>query len=369
MSNKISDQDRFFIQTAINIAKKNIGIIGENPSVGSILVKNGVIISTGITAKNGGKHSEFVAILNAKNKGADVAGAVLYVSLEPCCHFGKNPPCVDLIIQSKISKVVFAVIDPDQRVNGGGIKKLQDAKIEVVFGILQDQARIANLGFFLTKEQARPLITLKLATSLDGKIATKNGDSKWISGDKARQYSHYLRAKNDAILIGSNTLKADDPMLNCRLSGLQGRSPKRIIVSASLNIDLKSKIIQSAKEIPTYICTNNPNTEQFNQFGVKIIHFPSEKTLIGVVELAKAINKIAVNNLLIEGGASIAAQFLKNNLVDRLIWIRSPKIIGGDGISGVAGFDLLEICQSLKFKNSSFRLIGEDLVSCFDRQN
>ncbi|MES2677717.1 MAG: bifunctional diaminohydroxyphosphoribosylaminopyrimidine deaminase/5-amino-6-(5-phosphoribosylamino)uracil reductase RibD [Pseudomonadota bacterium] len=350
-------QDQAFIRLALNLSKKNIGITAGNPSVGCVLVKNQTIISTGVTQKNGIPHAENIAISKA---GENSIGATAYITLEPCSHFGKTPPCADLIIKSKISRVVIATIDPDSRVNGQGIKKLQEAGIEVIVGILEDEARQINQGFFTARTLGRPFITLKLATSLDGKIAAKNGDSKWITNEKSRQYAHYLRAKNDAILVGAATIRADNPMLDCRINGLEKYSPKRIILSSSLNIDPESQIIQSANSIPTYIATNL-ETKKFEDLGVKIINFKNDD----LNDLAKKLPAMGINNLLIEGGSIVAEQFLKAELIDKFIWIKSPKTIGTDGIDAIANFDINQISQNFKMTKS--RNIDEDLLMEFNK--
>ena len=365
-------QDQAFIYLALNLSKKNIGITSGNPSVGCVVVKNNVIISTGITGENangqGIPHAENIAILKA---GENVAGATLYVTLEPCAHFGKTSPCADLIIQSKISRVVIATIDPDPRVNGSGIKKLEEAGIEVIVGILEDEARQINQGFFTARILGRPFITLKLATSLDGKIANKksqenNGD-KWITCEKSRLYAHYLRAKNDAILVGAKTIRQDNPMLDCRIPGLEKYSPKRIILSSVLNIDPQSQIIQSANSIPTYIATNLATekiaTKKFTDLGVKIINFKNDD----LNDLVKKLPEIGINNLLIEGGSVVAAQFLKAGLIDKFIWIKSPKIIGEDGIDALQRFDIFKIDQDFNFKITKTRMIEQDFLTTFGR--
>jgi len=346
-------QDQNFIQLALNLSKKNIGITNGNPSVGCVLVKNDIIISTGITSENGVPHAENIAILKA---GKNASGATAYITLEPCAHFGKTSPCADLIIQSKIARVVIATIDPDKRVNGCGIKKLQDAKIEVEVGVMEGEARLINQGFFTARILGRPFITLKLATSLDGKIADKNGNSKWITCEKSRLYAHYLRAKNDAILVGSNTIRRDNPMLNCRILGLEKYSPKRIILSSNLNINSQSQAIQSARSIPTYIATNNFNHKKFTDLGVKIINFENGN----LNDLVKKLPTIGVNNLLIEGGSVVATQFLKAGLVDKFIWIKAPKIIGEGGIDAISNFNINQ-----SFKISKYRQIDDDLLTEF----
>jgi len=354
--NKLDEKYIFF---AINLAKKNIGLTSPNPCVGSVLVKNNTIISTGITVAGGTPHSETITITKA---GKNAQGATLYVTLEPCSHFGKTPPCTDLIIQSKISRVVIATIDPDLRVNGLGISQLKAAGIEVVVGVLEDKAIESNQGFFTAKTLGRPFITLKLATSYDDKIATNDNKIKWISNEKSRQYAHYLRAKNDAILVGANTVRQDNPMLDCRLAGLEKYSPKRIILSSKLDIDLNSKIIQTAQEIPTFIATNNPDTKKFTDLGIKIINFKN------LNDLVKKLPTIGINNLLIEGGSVVATEFLKADLVDKLLWIKAPKTIGEDGIDALQNLDISRITEDFDFKITKTRMIQEDSLTEFNRK-
>jgi diaminohydroxyphosphoribosylaminopyrimidine deaminase/5-amino-6-(5-phosphoribosylamino)uracil reductase len=351
-------KDQFFIDFALNISKKNIGITKNNPSVGCVLVKNDIIISTGITGENGIPHAENIAISKA---GKNASGSTAYITLEPCSHFGKTSPCADLIIKSKISRVVIAAQDPDKRVNGNGIKKLQEAGIEVLVGILEEKAKKINQGFFTAKIKNRPFITLKLATSFDGKIAhnpaKQNDENRWISSAQSQKFAHYLRAKNDAILIGSNTVEQDNPMLDCRLSGLEKYSPVRIILSSKLNIDVNKKIIQSANLIPTYIATNNSNTKKLTDLGIKIIDFEENN----LADLVQKLPEIGINNLLIEGGSIVAGKFLEAGLIDKFIWIRSPLIIAKDGIPAIDGFDINQITKNFKITKS--KKIQDDLLT------
>jgi diaminohydroxyphosphoribosylaminopyrimidine deaminase/5-amino-6-(5-phosphoribosylamino)uracil reductase len=361
MTGYFDTQDKTFLNLALNSSKKNIGLTGSNPSVGCVLVKDGSIISIGVTQRGGTPHSENIAINKAVNKSSKIEESTLYVSLEPCSHFGKTPPCTDLIIKSKISRVVIAATDPDKRVNGLGIEKLRQAGIKVEVGLLEEQAKQVNQGFFTAKTLHRPFITLKLATSLDEKIAQKNGHSKWITCEKSRQYSHYLRAKNDAILVGANTVKQDNPMLNCRIAGLEDYSPKRIIISSNLDIDLSRQLIKTANQIPTIIATNNQNNQQFTNLGVKIINF---KTLNN---LAEELCKIGINNLLIEGGGKTATAFLKANLIDKIIWIKSNKTIGPDGIKALENQELSKLEATTNFTKICERTFNSDIMQIYTK--
>ncbi|MFT6076815.1 MAG: diaminohydroxyphosphoribosylaminopyrimidine deaminase [Myxococcota bacterium] len=361
MKNEHFDQkDQLFMNIALNISKRNIGITKENPSVGCVLVKNNTIVSTGVTGEDGIPHAENIAILKA---GKNAKGATAYVTLEPCSHFGRTPPCADLLAESGISRAVIATSDPDKRVNGSGIFKLKAAGVEVVVGILENEARKINQGFFSSRQKNRPFITLKLATSFDGKIAynskIQNEENRWISSPQSRDFAHLLRSKNDAILVGANTVINDDPRLDCRLSGLKKYSPKRIILSSNLHFDVNKKIFQSAKSIPTYIATNNQNTKEFEELGVKIINFKDDD----LNSLVEKFPKMGINNLLIEGGSFVAAEFFKAGLIDKFIQIRSSNKIGDDGIDAISGFDLQQITQN--FQTSKSRKISTDLITEF----
>ncbi|MFT6333206.1 MAG: diaminohydroxyphosphoribosylaminopyrimidine deaminase [Lentimonas sp.] len=353
--NIFNKQDQSFMNLALNLSRKNIGITKNNPSVGCVLVKNDTIIATGVTGKNGVPHGENIAILKA---GEDAKNSTLYVTLEPCSHFGKTSPCADLIIEAKIAKVVIAAIDPDERVNGQGIKKLENAGIEVVFGLMENEAKKINRGFFTSKNLSRPFTTLKLATSANEKIWSEN--SQWISSKKFQQYSHYYRFRNDAILIGANTLKKDNPMLDCRLSGLEKYSPKRIILSSKLDFDVNNKIIKTAKSISTYIATNNSNVEKFINSGVEIINFDN------LADLLQKFTKLGINNLLIEGGGVVAKNFLESGLVDRFLWLKSPNKIEEKGIDAIFGENNIEkFIKECGFKVSSSKTIEGDVLTEF----
>ncbi len=353
--------DKKFISYALNLTKKNLGKTAPNPVVGCVIVKNGEIISTGVTAENGRPHAEKIAIEKVADKKI-FDGATLYVTLEPCSHFGQTPPCVDEIIKNKFEKVVIATQDPDERVNGEGIKKLRQAGIDVVCGVFEKEAQEINRGFFKAKKTGLPFVTLKLATSLDGKIATKNFDSKWITSEKARQFSHHLRAINDAILVGANTIRKDDPTLDCRIAGLESFSPKRVILSSNLDFDSGLRIFQTADRIPTIILTP-VGTNQC--VGPK----PTNIKILPFTNLKSALQKLCasgINSLLIEGGQKTATGFLQENLVDELVWIRNKKIIGNDGISAIGEMNFSKISEVLNsFSRQEIRETDEDLIEIY----
>lgn len=364
MKNMSRKSDYNYINYALNLTKKTAGSTSPNPTVACVIVKNDEIISTGVTAKNGRPHAEQIAI----NKIADkeiFLDAEIYITLEPCAHFGQTPPCVEEIIKNRFKRVIIATKDPDKRVNGLGITKLKNAGIEVTFGILEKEAQEINRAFFKAKQTGLPFVTLKLATSLDGKIATKNGDSKWITSEKSRLFSHHLRSINDAILVGANTVRNDNPSLDCRISGLEEFSPKRVILSNKLNFDPEAKIFQNCDKIPTIILSNN-NNFKFEIPSVKIISCAKRNDLIDLEDALKKLCATGINSVLIEGGQNVATQFLQENLVDELIWIRSNKIIGNDGISAIGDLNFTKISDIFdKMKKTETRFSDSDLIEIY----
>ena len=357
------NSDQKFISYALKLAKQNLGITSPNPVVACVIVKDSEIISTGVTAKNGRPHAEKIAIEKVADKKI-LQGAELYVTLEPCSHFGQTSPCADEIIKFGFKKVVIATSDIDERVNGRGIQKLRDAGIDVTCGILEKEAREINRGFFKARQSGLPFITLKLATSLDGKIATKTFDSKWITCEKSRLFSHHLRSINDAILVGANTIRKDDPSLDCRIAGLEDFSPKRAIISGSLDLDLKAKIFQNCDKTPTVILSNK-SCDKFEN----LILCAEKNGKVDLIDAMKKLCQSGVNSVLVEGGQNIATQFLRENLVDELVWIRSSKIIGNDGIAGIGELGFVRISEVLDgFVRVEVRDSDSDLIEVFSRK-
>ncbi|MDX2083498.1 MAG: bifunctional diaminohydroxyphosphoribosylaminopyrimidine deaminase/5-amino-6-(5-phosphoribosylamino)uracil reductase RibD [Rickettsiales bacterium] len=360
-----------FISYALNLAKKNLGLTAPNPVVACVIVKNNQIIATGVTAKNGRPHAEIIAIEKVFDKKI-LSDCEIYVTLEPCSHFGKTSPCADEIIKHKFKKVIIALRDPDQRVNGNGIKKIQEAGIEVICGVLEKEAQEINRGFFKARQNNLPFFTLKIATSLDGKIATKNFNSKWITSDKARQFSHYLRAENDAIIVGANTIRKDNPSLDCRILGLEEFSPKKIIIARNLDFDLGLKIFQNNKENLPIIFTfaqkqkSENNFSKFEKLGVEIVFCNQKNDEIDLNDFGQKLCAAGVNSALIEGGKTLATAFLQADLIDELVWIRNKKIIGNDGISAISDLGFLEISQTINnFNRTNIRELPEEIIETF----
>jgi len=331
--------DKKIIGYALKLSKRNIGMTGPNPSVAAIITKDNTIISTGITGNKGVPHAEIIAINKIKDKSI-LKNCEIYITLEPCSHQGKTPPCVDELIKHNFKRVIIAAIDPNPLVQGRGINKLIAAGIKIESGILEDKSLEINKRFFKSISQNIPYITLKLATSLDGKISCSNGSSKWITNPKSRKYAHYLRSQNDTILIGKNTLKMDNPELNCRIEGLEEFSPRPIILTNDSDLDLDSNL-KIARSQPLIISTKNQSLRK------------------SVEELSSQ----GINSILIEGGSKAATAFLKEGLVDEIIIFRSNKIIGGDGISMFSDMEIKDVSEAISdFKRVTTRRFDEDLV-------
>ncbi|GLQ06469.1 riboflavin biosynthesis protein RibD [Sneathiella chinensis] len=347
---------------ALRLARRGLGRVAPNPAVGCVIVRDGVVVGRGWTQPGGRPHAEVGALAAA---GEQARGATAYVTLEPCSHHGKTPPCCDALIDAGVARVVVAVQDPDGRVNGQGLARLKQAGITVTTGLCETEARTLNEGFMLAKTAGRPVVTLKMATSLDGKIATKTGNSKWITGDAARRYGHLLRASHDAIMVGVGTALADNPSLTCRIDGLLDRSPVRIVADTRLSLPLTSELVKTARQVPVWIVTvpgNDPDRlEAFRDLGVEIIEVkPSES---GFAHMKTALDVLAqrgITRLLVEGGSHLQASLVKEHLADYLMWFRAAKIIGGDGISALQSIGLTNVGLAPSLELLETRRVGGD---------
>lgn len=350
-------KDQRWMRYAILLSKRHEGMTAENPSVGCVIVKQNQVLAAAVTAKTGRPHAEVVALEQA---GKQARGATVYVTLEPCSHQGQTGPCTEALIQAGVARVVVAAVDPSEKISGKGITALTQAGIEVQHGVLEEEAKEAMRGFFSVHERGRPAITVKIATSLDGKIALHNGKSRWITGRPAREYVHLLRARHDAIMVGSGTVMHDDPMLNCRLSGLESASPLRIIVGKQLSTFESFQLIKTADEIPVSFLTTNA---QEGSDGVQVIQ--TEATPQGEVDFTKAFSLLAqqgINAILVEGGSRLVTRLLTLRLIDQLIWIRAPMVIGDDGIAAFGDLGLDEVIAEYEFSPSERFNCGDDEV-------
>lgn len=367
-----ADLDRKFMALALRLAARGLGQVAPNPAVGCILVKDGRVIGRGWTQPGGRPHAEVHAIKSTQNRlgGEATEGATAYVTLEPCSHHGKTPPCANALFAAGISRVVVGCGDPDPRVNGAGLKLLKDEGVEVTEGVLEDAAAALNAGFFLNVQHKRPMVILKAATTLDGKIATHTGDSQWITDIEARKRGHLLRAKVDAIMVGGGTVMSDDPELTCRIPGLEGRSPLRVVLDSRLGTQLTSKLVQTAQDIPVRLYTradaDKARIKAFEAAGVTVVRTPLDAA--GRVEIRRVLEDLAkqgITRLLVEGGAHLAASLMTENLVDRLCWFRAGALIGADGLSAIAPFGVDEMKQVRRFARIAQERLGDDLLEIY----
>ncbi len=347
--------DERWMRVALSLAKRGLGQVAPNPSVGCVIIKDGIVVGRGHTQAGGRPHAEVVALRQA---GADASGATAYVTLEPCSHTGKTPPCAEALIEAGIQRAVVAVGDPDPRVNGQGIEKLIDAGVKIKTGVLEHEAASVTAPFFSRVSRGRPSFTLKLATTVDGKIALGNGESKWITGEHARRFGHRLRAEHDAILVGSGTVLADCPSLTCRLDGITQRDPVRII------LDRRGRTVGDGTnplpgDVRTVVVTEQA---QVDAQDFETLTVEADGSLHDVAGLLGAKG---LNSVLIEGGSEVAASFLRAGLVDRLEVFTAGKLIGSNGIGAVADIGLARLADAPHFSLRKIRRPGLDLLASY----
>jgi diaminohydroxyphosphoribosylaminopyrimidine deaminase/5-amino-6-(5-phosphoribosylamino)uracil reductase len=325
-----------------------------------IVDRDGHVAGRGWTQDGGRPHAETEALRQA---GTRARGATAYVSLEPCSHHGKTPPCAQALIDAGVARVVSAVEDPDPRVSGKGHSMLAAAGIAVRANAMTVRAKALNEGFFSRVVAGRPFVTLKLATTLDGKIALANGESRWITGERARADTHAERARHDAVLVGIGTALADDPELTCRLPCVRVGGPVRIVVDSQARLPVTSKLVASARSTPVWVVSARKNSA-LEQAGVKVVHAPVGE---GGVDLAAALKLLAgegLTRVLVEGGATLASALLKARLVDRLLWYRAPSVMG-EGTSAVASLGLGSLKDLPRFSHEETIRLGEDVLETY----
>ncbi len=373
MTTKPEETDLRFMTAALALARRGLGCVWPNPAVGCLLVRPDLgsrVVGRGWTQPGGRPHAEAVALAQA---GDLARGATAYVSLEPCAHYGQTPPCADALVAAGISRAVIATGDPDARVAGRGIAILEKAGIEVTVGLCAGAAEDLNAGFFLRITKNRPLVTLKAATTLDGRIATAAGESKWITGADARRFGHHLRATHDAILVGIGTVLADDPDLTCRLSGLEGRSPVRVVLDSGLRLPPTARLVQMADVLPTWVAcapeADPGRRDELTEKGVSVIETTAGADGRPAVDaLLARLAERGITRLLIEGGGTVAAAFLAAGPVDRIAWFRAPAVIGGDGLAAIAAFGLDRLADAPAFERVRRTETGGDVFEEFRRR-
>ncbi len=352
------------MRRAIELARKGEGRTSPNPVVGAVIVKGNKVLAEGYHKKAGGPHAEIEAL---KKAGKKAKGATLIVTLEPCCHFGKTPPCTDAIIKAGIRRVLIGARDPNPKVAGKGIKKLKEARVIVEPGLLKKEADRLVAPFSKFIKTGHPYVTLKAATSLDGKIATSSGESQWITGVKARQMVHGLRNRTDAILVGAGTAVKDDPRLSARLKGRKEYFPLRVVVDPSLRVPLSSQLFQSAKEGPVISIArpskNVAKKKKLEKLGVEVIEVPGKSRFIELKKILNILGQRGIVNLMIEGGSQLNALALESGIVDKVVWFLAPVLIGGrDAKSGFDGKGIPKLEDSLRLKEMTVTPVGDDLM-------
>jgi diaminohydroxyphosphoribosylaminopyrimidine deaminase/5-amino-6-(5-phosphoribosylamino)uracil reductase len=359
--------DLRWMRAALGLARRTVGQTAENPGVGCVIVRDGVLVGRGATQSGGRPHAETEALYQA---GAAARGATAYVTLEPCAHHGQTPPCAEALISAGIVRVVAAVRDPDPRVDGGGFRLLENAGVEVVTGVLSTEASEIMAGFLTRHRIGRPHVTLKLATSLDGRIATRSGHSQWITGPEARARAHLMRAQSDAILVGIGTVLADDPMLDCRLAGLDLHSPVRVVLDSKLRMPLTSKLVATSNRLRTIVfTTGTANADTVAALEAKGCEIRSvQSTTDGRADLADAFSVLGrqgFGRVLVEGGGTIAAGLIRDGLVDEIAWFRAGLVLGDDGLPGIADLGLERVDQAKRMTRISVETIGHDILETF----
>ena len=351
------------MKRALFLAEKDGRYASPNPRVGAVLVKNGRVVGEGAHQQYGGPHAEVVALQKA---GPKAKGAVLYVTLEPCGHYGKTPPCVDAVIRAGVKKVVAAMQDPFPLIRGKSFQKLRKAGIKVQVGVLEEQARRLNENFIFSLSEKRPKVLLKAGISLDGKIAAVSGKSKWITGEAARKWAHLLRAQSDAILVGSRTALMDDPSLSVRLPGFgrkDGR-PFRVVLDSTLRIKPRAKIFQGPQKTLVFTSPRSSPSKQrtLEKQGAVVFRVPYRRKMLSLRAILRILHSFNVRTLMVEGGGEIHASFLREKLADELALFVAPKILGGKALSWVGGKGVGNPNMAPLLKDMSVEKVGEDFL-------
>ena len=349
------------------MAFRAIGTTYPNPPVGAIIVKNGLILARGWTQPKGVPHAEIHAINQIKNK-RDIEGADLYCTLEPCSHNGKTSPCVNKIIDLKFSKVVISHVDKNPLVNSRSVKKLRSAGIEVVIKNFGNKTKELNNIFFNSLKNKKPFITLKIASTVDGKIATNLYDSKWITNSTSRMIGHKLRYLNECMIVGTGTIRKDNPVLDCRLDGLSSGSPDLFILDRKLNLSKNLKIFGNKNRKIYVFYSDKIKKKKFNLKNIKYIKINEVNNLLDIRTIVNKIADLGYMRILIEGGSKLAASLLKENLIDSIAWFRASKIMGDDGINAISNLNIDSVDHLKKFKLMNFKLINDDQLSIYKKE-
>lgn len=353
---------------ALSLGRRGQGNCWPNPAVGCVIVKDGCIVGRGWTQPGGRPHAEPMALAQA---GEQARGATVYVTLEPCSHQGQTPPCVQALIEAGVARVVAAIEDSDPRVAGQGFEMLRRHGIEVNAGVMADQAARDHAGFFFKTEQGRPLVTLKLATSFDGRIATGTGESKWITGPQARRTVHAMRARHDAVMVGAGTVRADDPSLTVRDMGVD-RQPHRVVVSRHLDLPLMSQLARTARDVPLWLChgagADVERLRAWEGLGATLVPCGVRGVQLNPVDVLQQLGQAGMTRVFCEGGGALAASLLANDLVDELIGFTAGVAIGAEGLPGIGALGLGRLAEAPRFDLVETRNLGGDVMHRWTRK-
>ncbi|MGI9859846.1 bifunctional diaminohydroxyphosphoribosylaminopyrimidine deaminase/5-amino-6-(5-phosphoribosylamino)uracil reductase RibD [Moorella naiadis] len=357
-------QDTIFMRRALDLARRGLGRTSPNPAVGAVIVKDGRVVGEGYHQKAGTPHAEIHALQAA---GPAARGSILYVTLEPCCHYGRTPPCTAAIIAAGIRRVVAAMADPNPKVAGGGFQALRQAGIEVETGLLGEEARQLNEAFIKYITTGNPWVTLKMALTLDGKIATRTGAARWITGPEARERAHELRDTHDAILVGIGTVLADDPELTTRLPAGRGRDAVRVILDSHLRLPLTTRVVNLQSAAPTLVATTAAAPaaarEELTARGVQVLVLPEEEGRVAWQPLLAELARRQITSILVEGGRGVNATALAAGVVDKVIAFIAPKIFGGVEAPGpVGGLGVADPEDAWRLDGLVVEPCGEDIM-------
>jgi diaminohydroxyphosphoribosylaminopyrimidine deaminase/5-amino-6-(5-phosphoribosylamino)uracil reductase len=357
--------DEVFMRAALALARRGLGETAPNPSVGCVIVRDGRVLGRGRTQPGGRPHAETQALQAA----GDAKGATAYVTLEPCSHTGKTPPCATALIEAGIARVVIGTTDPNPKVNGQGTAMLREAGIAVTENVLKTEAQAVISGFASVITLGRPLIRLKLASTLDGRIATRTRESQWLTGEPARRAAHAMRGRHDAVLAGVGTVLADDPELNCRIEGFRTAPLVRIVVDSHLRTPLLSKLVRGASSTPLWLLHRNgadaARKRALEAAGVRLIELPGGTAGVDLPAALEILAKLGLTRILCEGGGTLAAGLLRDHLVDRLAWFHAPGIIGGDGWPAAQAFGITALADMPRFIPVAQERWGDDMLTTF----
>jgi diaminohydroxyphosphoribosylaminopyrimidine deaminase / 5-amino-6-(5-phosphoribosylamino)uracil reductase len=362
-------EDVRFMAVALSLGRRGLGRTWPNPAVGAVILNSGIIVGRGWTQVGGRPHAEIEALGRA---GEAARGATLYVTLEPCSHHGKTPPCADAIITAGIARVVSALEDPNPKVAGSGHARLRAAGIAVDVGIGAAAARSDHAGHIRRMREGRPQVMLKLAISADGKAGAAGRQPLAITGERVRDRVHLLRAQSDAVMIGIGTALADDPLLTCRLPGMEGYSPVRIVLDSALRLPLGSRLVRTARQTPVWVCTGASGAatqcDALAAAGVEILRAPGQASRLDLSAVLKLLGERGITRLMVEGGPTLAADLVTANLVDDAVLFQSPKAVGDDGIDALEGLPLTALTQSPHLVSVRCGAVGADTYELFERR-